>query len=363
MHDPSRPAPLRAGSLFSGYGGLDLAVEHVLGAETIWFSEINEHVADVFTHHWPDVPNLGDITTADWSDVPPIDVLCGGFPCQDVSTVGKQAGLTPGTRSGLWSHMAQAIDVLQPQLVVIENVQGLLSSPAVRVPLKGVDDANPDHATTSLRHLEPDPWNLGDSATRPLRAAGAVLGDLADLRYDAQWVGLPASLVGAPHRRLRVFIVAWRAVQDSTGDGLESRRRNARQGTGETRNDRTVSSGHRPGTQRTAWLGRQEQRLGDHMVPDREHLHRWGRHAHAVAQWEHITGRTAPTPTFVSDDGGPRPSPRFVEWLMGLLPGWVTDPRHGLTENQQLTALGNGVLPLQAISALRTVLHDGCSQW
>ena len=54
------------------------------------------------------------------------------------------------------------------------------------------------------------------------------------------------------------------------------------------------------------------------MVPDREHLHRWGRHAHAVAQWEHITGRTAPTPTFVSDDGGPRPSPRFVEWLMGL---------------------------------------------
>ena len=92
------------------------------------------------------------------------------------------------------------------------------------------------------------------------------------------------------------------------------------------------------------------------MVPDREHLHRWGRHAHAVAQWEHITGRTAPTPTFVSDDGGPRPSPRFVEWLMGLPDGWVTDPNLGLTPPEQLTALGNGVVPAQAAHALRALL-------
>ena len=93
---------LRIGSLFSGYGGLDLAVEHVFNATTVWFA-----------------PNLGDITTIDWSRVEPVDILIGGFPCQDVSTVGKRAGLAPGTRSGLWAHMAAAIDALQPEWVVI----------------------------------------------------------------------------------------------------------------------------------------------------------------------------------------------------------------------------------------------------
>lgn len=181
-HGAADACPLRVGSLFSGYGGLDLAVEHVLGAETIWFSELNEPIARVFAHHWPDAPNLGDITTIDWSDVPPVDVLCGGFPCQDVSTVGKRAGLAPGTRSGLWSHMAAAIDALHPRLVVIENVRGLLSSPAVRPPLQGdLDDRNPNLATpapdeaATLRDLEPGPWHLGDDAARPLRAIGAVM--------------------------------------------------------------------------------------------------------------------------------------------------------------------------------------------
>ncbi|WP_140393396.1 DNA cytosine methyltransferase, partial [Leucobacter sp. 7(1)] len=180
LTDPA--APLRVGSLFSGYGGLDLAVEEVFGAKTIWFSEINEPVARVFSHHWPEAPNLGDITTIDWGAVPSVDILCGGFPCQDVSTVGKMAGLKPGTRSGLWAHMATAIDALQPQWVVIENVRGLLSAPAIRAKLEGGDDercnsrdATPEGATP--RGVEPDPWHLGETATRPLRAAGAVLGD------------------------------------------------------------------------------------------------------------------------------------------------------------------------------------------
>lgn len=98
-NDVSGNGPLRVGSLFSGYGGLDLPVEQVFDARTVWFSEIKEHVAHVFSHHWPDAPNLGDITTIDWSAAEPVDVLCGGFPCQDVSTVGKMAGLKPGTRS------------------------------------------------------------------------------------------------------------------------------------------------------------------------------------------------------------------------------------------------------------------------
>ena len=106
MHDLdiSGEPRLRIGSLFSGYGGLDLAVEHVLNAKTVWFSELNEPVARVFSRHWHDAPNLGAITTIDWSQVEPVDILIGGFPCQDVSTVGKRAGLAPGTRSGLWAH-------------------------------------------------------------------------------------------------------------------------------------------------------------------------------------------------------------------------------------------------------------------
>ena len=151
MHvlDASGEPRLRIGSLFSGYGGLDLAVEHVFNARTVWFSELNEPVARVFARHWPEAPNLGDITTIDWSHVEPVDILIGGFPCQDVSTVGKRAGLAPGTRSGLWAHMAAAIDALQPDWVVIENVRGLLSSPATRPPAQGDDHdrRNPGDAT------------------------------------------------------------------------------------------------------------------------------------------------------------------------------------------------------------------------
>lgn len=113
-NDENVNRPLRVGSLFSGYGGLDLAVEEVFGARTVWFSEINEPVARIFAHHWPDARNLGDITTIDWHTVEPVDILCGGFPCQDVFSVGKMAGLAPGTRSGLWAHMATAAEVLQP---------------------------------------------------------------------------------------------------------------------------------------------------------------------------------------------------------------------------------------------------------
>lgn len=364
MHDtPTDPAsPLRIGSLFSGYGGLDLAVEHVFGGETVWFSEINEPVARVFAHHWPDAPNLGDITRISWSQVEPVDILIGGFPCQDVSTVGKRAGLAPGTRSGLWAHMGTAIEVLQPQWVVVENVRGLLSSPAIRPITEGDDNAprNPCAATpddTALRALEPDPWHLGDSATRPLRAAGAVLGDLADLRMDARWIGLPASLVGAPHPRFRIFLLARRqdAVPNPARVGLASRWRDPGQGEGETGHDRTLAPDHRPRAPRTGWLAQQAQRLGDVVVADRGHLHRWGRYAHAVARWEHITGRVAPAPALLRNENGPRPAPEFVEWLMGLPTAWLSDPRHGLPPNQQLMALGNGVLPLQAAIALTAV--------
>ena len=351
---------LKIGSLFSGYGGLDLAVEHVFGAETVWFSELNESVGGVFACHWPQVPNLGDITSINWSRVTPVDVLTGGFPCQDVSTVGKRAGLAPGTRSGLWAHMATAIDALRPEWVVIENVRGLLSAAAVRPPTEGSDHAqrNPDPAT--LRNLELDPWGLGDNATRPLRAAAAVLGDLADLRMDARWIGLPASLVGAPHPRFRVFILARRndAVPDAARIGLHPRRGNPGEGEGQARHDRPIASGHRSGDPRTGWLAEQERRIGDSVVADRGHLRRWGRYADAVVRWEHIVGRPAPEPALLKADVGPRPSPEFVEWLMGLPERWVTEPVTTLTANQQITALGNEVLPLHALVAVKRLLTE-----
>ncbi|MBL3690498.1 DNA (cytosine-5-)-methyltransferase [Leucobacter chromiireducens subsp. chromiireducens] len=348
---------MRVGSLFSGYGGLDLAVEDVFHARTIWFSEINEPIARVFSHHWPDAPNLGDITTIDWNTVPPVDILCGGFPCQDVSTVGKMAGLVPGTRSGLWTHMADAIETLQPQWVVIENVRGLLSARAIRANLEGNDNEqrNSRHAnldTAPPCDVEPDLWHLGETERRPLRAAGAVLGDLADLRYDAQWIGLPASAIGAPHPRYRVFILAHRTFSNAARVRRVPWRREFAAGQGETRDHSAQPSDHRPRPPRTGRIPA-SRRAREPVEPDRAALQRWGRYAEAVTLWEQRTGRRAPAPAILSDTAGPRPAPEFVEWLMGLQAGWVTHARFGLTASQQLAALGNGVLPEQAIVALR----------
>lgn len=367
MPEPREPAAagprLRVGSLFSGYGGLDLAVEQVFDARTVWFSELNPAVARVFAHHWPGVPNLGDITAIDWHTAPPVDVLCGGFPCQDVSTVGKRAGLAPGTRSGLWAQMAQAIDVLQPDWVIAENVRGLLSASAVRPdPQGGPDARNAATATpdteqgatgqgATVRGLEPDPWHLGDTPTRPLRALGAVLGDLADLRYDARWVGVPATHIGAPHTRFRIFILARRTLPHPAGLRLRPWRGDPGTREGTARDDRPVAPGHRPGTQRPVGLSAAPG-TGPAVAADRAALRRWGRYALGIRRWEHLTERAAPAPALLNDDGQYRPAPRFVEWLMGLPEGWVTDPDLGLTLPEQLTALGNGVLPAQAHAAL-----------
>ena len=182
---------MRIGSLFTGAGMLDKAVEGVFQGTVAWQAEIDPSASKVLEYHWPDVPNLGDVTQVDWDDVEPVDILCGGFPCQDVSAAGKKAGLKAGTRSGLWSVFVEAIDALQPKVVVIENVKGLLSAKAVRTV-----------------HLESDDPDVGARCDRPLRAAGAVLGDLSERGYNARWTTLPASDAGAPHRRDRVFILA-----------------------------------------------------------------------------------------------------------------------------------------------------------
>lgn len=202
----------RIASLFSGTGALDLAVQAVFGGEVIWHCQYeppdkngredkNQYAAKILARHWPSVPNLWDITKVCWQCVLEayglVDILTGGFPCTDVSTAGKRAGLTPDTRSGLWSHMARAIHILQPRLVIIENVEGLLSSKADRGLESGAEALDPDAGAGGV-----------------LRALGAVLGDLATLGFHAEWQVVAASAVGAPHQRKRVIIYAWPAALD-----------------------------------------------------------------------------------------------------------------------------------------------------
>jgi DNA (cytosine-5)-methyltransferase 1 len=179
-----------AGSLCTGYGGLDLAAESQLDIELAWVADNDPDAAKVLAARFPGVPNLGDIKQVDWYRVTPIELLLLGFPCQDVSAAGKRLGLQPGNRSGIWAYCALAISVLRPRLVIIENVRGLLSARA-------------------YSDLEPCPWCVGDSPDKCLRAMGAVLGDLSALDYDAEWETVPAADVGAPHNRERVFIAAW----------------------------------------------------------------------------------------------------------------------------------------------------------
>jgi DNA (cytosine-5)-methyltransferase 1 len=184
---------MKIGSLFSGYGGLDLAVMNVTGAEVAWHCEWEDAPSKILDKHFPGVPNYRDVTKVDFTQVEPVDILTGGFPCQDLSLAGKRAGLKDGTRSGLWSEFARAIEEIKPRLVVIENVRGLLS------------------ATATNPHLESCAWCMGETGDGEpaLRALGAVLGDLADIGYDAKWTGVRAADAGAPHNRFRVFIIAY----------------------------------------------------------------------------------------------------------------------------------------------------------
>lgn len=194
------------GSLCSGAGLLDLGIEAAVGPLAhAWHAEIDEAASRVLAAHWPTVPNLGDLTKVDWASVPRVDILSAGFPCQDLSLAGRRAGLMPGTRSGVWFHIVQAIANLRPRLIFLENVRGILSAKA--------------HS-----NVEFHPWCMGRRGGRKpkpaLRALGAVLGDLADLGYDARWTTVRASDIGAAHRRERVFIVAYPADTPGVGPWL-----------------------------------------------------------------------------------------------------------------------------------------------
>jgi DNA (cytosine-5)-methyltransferase 1 len=224
---PAPPArggsrPLLAGSMFSGTGGLDLAVEDVFGSRTIWFAETDPNAAKAYQAHWPGVPNLGDVAQIDWAQVEPVDVLCGGPPCQDLSHSGRMSGLGKNTRSGLWRFMAQAVGALRPSWVVLENVPGILVTRANLSGSERTDDGRRragDRDTGgaggrgggAVRGVGPRGQGLEGAGGGSERALSVILSDLAALGYDTVWCGLPASAAGACHLRRRVFLLAWPA--------------------------------------------------------------------------------------------------------------------------------------------------------
>lgn len=153
---------MRVISLFAGIGGFDLGLERA-GMKTVAFCEIDPYASAVLKKHWPDVPNLGDVTKAEFPDA---DVVAAGFPCQDISSAGKRAGIS-GERSGLWREVMRAVRLVRPKFVCLENVAAILG-----------------------------------------RGLGTVLGDLAEDGYDSEWDCIPASHVGAPHGRDRWWAIA-----------------------------------------------------------------------------------------------------------------------------------------------------------
>lgn len=339
------------GSLFTGFGGLDLAAESVLGGRTIWTSEIDRGACKIIAERFPEAPNLGDITKIKWEEVPRVDALTGGFPCQDLSQAGRRAGLGAGTRSGLWSAMAEAIGALRPQLVIIENVRGILSGKA-------------------NREMESDGGGLAGGASE--RALGRVLGDLACLGYDADWCGLPASAVGAPHNRYRIFIIA------SPGDADRSDlyRRSASRQQGEAGSPARSAAdaddlGAAPpdsGGQRHqgplgqgADSGKRSDPYGCGPQPSGRDRGAWGEFEQIIERWEMITAWPAPPPT-QPGVRGPRPrlSPWAVEWMMGLPPGWVCGVP-ALRRSEALRCLGGGVVPQQAAAAIALLLEEAAA--
>lgn len=170
---------IRFGSLFSGIGGLDLGLERA-GLSCAWQVESDDYARTILRKHWPSVPKWSDVRNVGAHCLERVELICGGFPCQDISQAGNGVGIE-GERSGLWREFHRIVRELRPRLVLVENV------PMLRQ-----------------------------------RGLGVVLGALASIGYDSEWDCVPAAAVGAPHRRDRIFIVA--SLADADRGGFQERR-------------------------------------------------------------------------------------------------------------------------------------------
>jgi len=285
---------VKIGSLCTGYGGLDMAVEAFFDAEMVWCAEIDKYASQLITTRF-NKPNLGDIKQIDWDIVQPIDILTAGYPCQPFSHAGQRKG--ENDERHIWPFILKAISVLRPRFVVMENVRGHLSLGLAEV-LKG------------------------------LSANG----------YDAKWNIVRASDVGAPHQRARLFIVAYpnsyaceksrRSIGEiSTESAGLQRRENTREAWCEYRC--SCEDASNTNNQYKSHDG-SLQKLGRRFTPRRE-MH------------------MQTSPDALDQEG--KLNAQFVEYMMGLPLGWVTDLP--LSRAQQLKMLGNGVVPQQAYYALQ----------
>lgn len=351
---------MKLGSLCSGAGGLDMAVEQVFGAETVWHCELEKltdkkgkvrHNAaiDVLATRWPGVPNHGDLTTIDWTSVEPVDILTGGYPCQPFSAAGQRKG--EDDERNLWPDVREAIRRVRPRITLLENVSGHRSL--------GFD---------------------------------RVLGDLAEDGMDVRWTSLRAADVGSCHGRERLWIM----VTDPSGDGwprVDGGSSGAAARGGWER-EPTGGAGGAPVTELLATPQARDYKgvpsdgfnnanlcrdvallqtpsvadaLGGHLTRSgargdepllpgqaREMASAWGKYEPAIRRWESLT-RPAPPPTEPNTKGNPRLNPAFSEWMMGWPAGWVTDVP-GISRNDQLRIIGNGVVPQCAAAALMWLL-------
>ena len=316
---------MKIGSLCTGYGGLDMAVEAFFNAQTIWVSEIDKYASKIIDKRI-NKPNLGNLKNVDWSQVPAIDILTAGYPCQPFSHAGNRKGETDERH--LWPYIKEIISILRPSVVVLENVRGHLS--------------------------------LGFKE---------VLQDLTQIGYNARWQVVRASDVGAPHQRARLFIIAY-----PNGNACEESRRD----------DRSISEAS---SQQFDGSNRQINGIGVEAYSDTDSTGSQGWTSTSLSQWVSANRHSDQGATINAStqqqpyDGqmsqlGQRfiarsnmhlqdvPSPlvegrlnaQFVEYMMGLPSGWVTDI--DLSRAQQLKILGNGVVPQQAYYALELLTND-----
>ena len=302
---------MKIGSLCSGYGGLDMAVEAYFNAETMWMCDNDKYASRVIEERWG-LPNLGNLKEVDWKTVEPIDILTAGYPCQPFSNAGLRKGLNDERH--IWPSIKEIISKLRPTIVILENVRG--------------------HLTIGFKE---------------------VLQDLTEIGYDARWSIVRASDVGAPHRRERLFVLAQpsntnsqRSIirgQDQAGNQRESQSQSI--GSGEIiadsngkglQRDRRQEAGFRSQSIANTYWDEQQgdrptQRLGSRFNTQSE-----------------MQLQRTPNPLDLNN----KLSPKFVEYMMGLPAGWVTDL--DISRSQQLKLLGNGVVPQQAYKAIKQLI-------
>jgi DNA (cytosine-5)-methyltransferase 1 len=280
-------------SLCTGYGGLDIAAQHVFGGDLVAYSDIEPGPIKVMSHHYPNLPNLGDLKKIDWNSLPTIDILTAGYPCQPFSNAGKRLG-TEDPRH-LWPYIAYGVSIVRPRVLVLENVAS---------------------------HLR--------------RGFDVVLRDLAALGYDVAWSIVSAAEAGSPHLRKRLYIVAGDSHQQSSLD-IGGRDLRALTAYAVSQHERSLPAGDSSGEPESP------ARDGDRNFAWREYEVR-------IRLWESLLGVKAPYPAHIGPRGGIRVSGEFAEWLMGV-PGRITSVP-GLSLDDKLKLAGNGVVPQQAAYAI-----------